>query len=248
MEKKMYKFFLVMAIAVAGMFSSLTAAPEVKVTVDQTSKNAVLDTFWKATVYGDGEALWRVVLPPKAKDKKVSEVTKQSFVQNYFANFPLEIRRKLQQIVNTPDWKGFVVEASKEFEPYVVQSNGKWYIDMWKMMGDETKDVKLPPCPKQVNHSSQNDLVLSLLLGIYYENDEIVWDCFEPSLRKAAAENGGKAPKGFAKNIKDSMPQGVLVPGIKAYASGEIKAENTIMPGAKFIKINGKWYISSAKK
>ena len=76
-------------------------------------------------------------------------------------------------------------------------------------MGDETKDVKLPPCPKQVNHSSQNDLVLCLLLGIYYENDEIVWDCFEPSLRKAAAAaNGGKAPKAFAKNIKDSMPQG----------------------------------------
>ena len=29
---------------------------------------------------------------------------------------------------------------------------------------------------------------------------------------------------------------------------GEVKAEDTIMPGAKLIKINGKWYITPAKK
>ena len=149
----------------------------------------------------------------------------------------------MKKIVNTPDWKGVVAEASKEFEPYVVQSNGKWYIDMWKMIGEENKDVKLPPCPKQVNHSTQNDLVLCFLLGIYYENDEIIWDCFEPSLR-----NSKKAPKGLAKSIKNAMPQNVLVPGIKAYVSDEVKVENVIMPGVKFVKINDKWYVSTAKK
>ena len=245
----MNKVFLAILIAAVGMFSTLTASPEVKVTVNQTSKNAVLESFWKASIYGDRDALWSVVLPPKVKDKKHLETMKQSFVQNYFANFPLEVRNELKKIVNTPDWKGFVDEASKEFEPYVVQSNGKWYIDMWKMIGEKNKDVKLPPCPKQVNHSTQNDLILSFLLGIYYENDEIVWNSFEPSFRKAVeAQIGEKTPKGIAKNSKNAMPQNVLVPAIKTLVSGEVKAEDITMPGVKLVKINGKWYITPAKK
>ena len=239
----MRKVFLALAIAIAGSFVSLTAAPTEKVKVDQTSKRAVFETFWKASIYGDSDALWSIVLPPKAKDKYVLELMKQAFVKNYFAKFPLEVRKELKKIVNTPDWKGFVAEASKEFEPYVVQLNGKWYIDMWKILGDQTKNVKLPPCPKQVNHSTQNDLNLSFLLGIYYENDEIVWDCVEPSLR-----NSKKAPKGLAKRIKNAMPQNVLVPEIKAYVSGEVKVEDVIIPGVKFVKINDKWYIAPGNK
>ena len=237
----MKKVFLAILIAAVGMFSTLTAAPAVK--VDQTSKRAVLETFWKASIYGDGEALWKIVLTPKSKDKKVLESMKQSFVQNYFATFPVEVRNELKKIVNTPDWKGFVDEASKEFEPYVMQLNGKWYIDVWKIWGDQTKNVKLPPCPKRVDHSSKSSMLLSFFLGIYYEKDEIVWDCFEPSLR-----NSKKAPKGIAREVKNAMPQNILVPGIKSLASGEIKAENTIIPGAKLVKVNGKWYIAPARK
>ena len=243
----MNKVFLAAALAVIGALTSLMAAPAARVTVDHSSKEAIVDSFLKATAYEDGEALWQTILPVKVQTQSQLQIMKQSAVENYFKGFPAAQRAELRKIINTPLWKNVVAEVLKEMNPYIVKVNGKWYVDLWKIVGQAFKDVKIPPCPQRVDHSSPTRLLLSFFLGVYYEKDELVWNSFSPDTRKAfAAQTGGKIPKGFAKAVKQSIPQNLLLTGIKTYASGEIKAEEVIIPGMKFVKVNGKWYIAPA--
>lgn len=243
----MNKVFLAVVVAVMGTLSSLMAAPVKNVTVDHSSKEAIVDSFLKASAYEDGEALWQTFLPVKLKKQRDLQTLKKSSIENYFRGCPASARAELRKIVNTPEWKKLIDEYLKDWDKYIIKVDGKWYIDMWKMLGQEYSNVKIPSCPGFVDHSNPTRLVLSFLLGVYYEKDELLWDCFSPEFRKAAApQSGMKTPKGIAKMVKQSMPQNILIPAIKVAASGEMNAEGGVLPGMKFVKINGKWYIAPA--
>ncbi|MBE6406125.1 MAG: hypothetical protein E7040_08905 [Lentisphaerae bacterium] len=245
----MNKVFLAVVVAVMGTLASLMAAPVKNVTVDHSSKEAIVDSFLKASAYEDGEALWQTFLPLKLKKQRDLQSLKKSSIENYFRGCPASARAELRKIVNTPEWKKLIDEYLKDWDKYIIKVDGKWYIDMWKMLGQEFSNVKIPPCPRFVDHSSPTRLVLSFLLSVYYENDKLMWDCFSPELRKSAeAKTGGKAPRGIARATKQSMPRNVLVPAIKVAAFGEINVEEGVLPGMKFVKINGKWYIAPAER
>ena len=250
MEKKMNKVFLAAALAVIGSLTSLMAAPAARVTVDHSSKEAIVDSWLKAIAYGDGEALLQVLLPEKGQPQD-----QMSDVENFFKGFPAAQSAEFRKMINAPQWKNIVAEILKEMNPYLVKVNGKWYVDGKKILGQFAKDVKVPPCPERVDHSSPSRLFLSFFLGVYYEKDELVLNVFSPDFQKAfAAQNGGKIPKGFAKAIKQSMPQNLLLASIKCLVEIKINADKDFekfmkgkkidIPGMKFVKINGKWYIA----
>ena len=89
-----------------------------------------------------------------------------------------------------------------------------------------------------------NGMLMSFFLGIYYENDDLVWNCMNPEIRK---QFKGRSYKGIAKNVKQAMPKNVLLGAVKILASGEKFNGMDTLPGIKFVKINGKWYISPAR-
>lgn len=238
----MNKVFLAIALAVMGSLTSLMAAPAGKVTVDHSSKTAVTESFWKAVVYRDHDAMWQAIPPMKMKPEVAANM-KKGFIHGFFSNMPAENLRELKKIYDKPaDWKAFIADVVKD--GVYVKVNGKWYIDLFKMLNQEYSDIKIPPCPKYVDHSSMNGMLMSFFLGIYYENDDLVWNCMNPEIRK---QFKGRSYKGIAKNVKQAMPKNALLGAVKILASGEKFNGMDTLPGIKFVKINGKWYISPAR-
>lgn len=231
----MNKVVLAILIAAVGMFSTLTAAPAVK--VDQSSKRAVVETYLRAIAYEDFDAVWSLIPPIKGVNKVQMDIMKREYRKTFFSDFDASFVREIKKSINTPDWNKTVSENYQDFAPYIVKHNGKWYLDIWKMAGDEVEDIKIPPCPKRVDHSSKNSVVLSYFLGIYYEKDDIVLNTFAPSYRRTL-----KNPRGIAKGIKQFISKDAVVLAIKSLVSGE-DVDGVAIPGVKFIKISGKWYL-----
>ena len=77
------------------------------------------------------------------------------------------------------------------------------------------------------------------MLGLYYEDDDLVWNALDPNLR---VDEKGK--KGIAKQAAKLVPRDALITAIKTLASNKVSLDHIQMNETRCIQINGKWYIS----
>lgn len=218
----------------------MASAQELK--IDHSSRESLMVSFWEAMGTRNGDLLWKLV-PPKYQNHPKAAMFKNGFVNSSMQSFPEELSKNVLAGMKDPEIrKNLIQNGIEEFKSNLVQIDGKWYLNFFKPVGSMAS-VKIPPKPAAIDHSSKTKVQLSLLLGIYYEDDELVWNAFSPEFR-----GNRKAGKGFAKAVAKTIPREALISAIKTLSSGEVTLEHIQMNTFQCIETNGKWYISPVVK
>ena len=165
--------------------------------VDHSSQDKVIEAYWEAMASRNGALLWSLV-PPKYQKHPNAAAIKKGYINGAFQTFPIELSKELRTAMKNPAvLKKLVENGKKEFQANMVQIDGKWYMDFIGKTIESLASAKIPPKPAAVDHSSKTKVLFSFMLGLYYEDDDLVWNALDPNLR---VDEKGK--KGIAKHKK----------------------------------------------
>ena len=115
--------------------ASVIAAPRIR--VDQSSKEAVVETFIRAIGYDDVDGFW-AILDPEFRSAAAAEVggeaqAKKVFWTEFRKSCPSSQNATFRQILNNAEQKREAVNTMISQNPnWFVRKNGKWYINPLK--------------------------------------------------------------------------------------------------------------------
>ena len=111
---------------------SVIAAPRIR--IDQSSKEAVTETFFIAAAYDDAEGMW-VILDPDLRQQVIRDSGSErqgitDFWQGFRKGFPSSQNSTLKQMLRDPSQKKELINAMlQQNGKWFVKKNGKWYIN-----------------------------------------------------------------------------------------------------------------------
>ena len=127
----MFKKIMLSALCIFAA-ASVVAAPRVR--IDQSSKEAVVETFIRATAYDDPEAMW-AVLDPSLRQLAINEAGSEAqAIKDFWAGFrqscPASQNETFKQILRDPAQKKEVINMMlQQNGKWFIRKNGKWYIN-----------------------------------------------------------------------------------------------------------------------
>lgn len=146
------------------------------VKIDQSSPEAVVKTFFAASVANDDEVIWQL-LPPAVRMKAINALGSEEAARKYFASAPLSAGEaaEIKKYLNDDE---FITAMAAAWEKNLEQVAGKWYL--------------YPPRDEADIDRSTPEKVMELMVNAVVDADnDTYWELLSPVDQIMLVENTG---------------------------------------------------------
>ena len=245
---------MLLSILLAG--SMIVSAAPVK--VDNSSREAVMTTFLNAIAAGDRDAMW-LVIPPELRRMSTGsggeEKAKKTVWESLNNSISKDDADAIKQAMQNPATAKEIVKIMvQQYSAFIVQKDGKWYIDFAKIAAAETSKSEMEKLksPAKMDHSSAEKLIEEFYLALIFDNIDVAWDAFETEARQKAFKglSDVNAKKlfmaGFTGNLTPQMRE--QIKAVLAGPNKKVFVDSIVHQFRKaLIFKDGKWYLDPAK-
>ncbi len=249
----MFKKFVLSAVCVA-MTAALYAG---QVKVDHSSKEKLVESLIYSIIYDDSDAFWEIIVPSfrQAVPKNQENELKKNVFYNFKNGVTSAVINEWKAEMKSPHTKAqLVAETVQWIGGGLVKVDGKWYWNPFKSAEQVTTGMSIPPCPVKVDHSSKEAVFCTLLLALYHNNNDLVWECFAPAYRRTLLNKHRGSNEAVVKEImvaelRRVFRRDMLETTIKACLFNKRAVSNIIeQQKGRFINIDGKWYLNPPER
>lgn len=133
------KWYLDTAKIGARTLSKTATVKSTDSAIDHSTKEKLLESFYRAMLAGDGKLAWETMLPSARQKVAFDTQQEEIFQKNMIAGFNAKLnpaqRQKIKAALDDPKYRDVFIRAVLvQLESAMVMENGKWYLDPLKMI------------------------------------------------------------------------------------------------------------------